>query len=280
MGEDIGEVIEWIDAIRWSNELDIYLINLSQRRDRMRLMHDQLKAQGLVYERIEAVNGLGDADIGYPKDHPRLSKGEFACYLSHVAVWKRLVDSGAPHCLVLEDDAVLSPSFHNITNQEAFFTHPQMVTRLETRLQGKTTVFRKPILKLEGFSLYLANKCDVGSCAYVLKRTFAQHLLDNHATPRIPVDLLLNDSQQTRSDHNLVAQLVPAICTQRILLDDENPCTSARSDLEQTRRGFQHSEAKNMLYRIKREITYPFIHYWPLGRSARKRIPISFEGSD
>lgn len=68
--------------------MDTFLINLDHRTDRLDFMQKQLDAIGLMVTRISAVNGLGAADIGYSEHHPRLSKGEYACYLSHVKCWK------------------------------------------------------------------------------------------------------------------------------------------------------------------------------------------------
>ncbi|MDE0407754.1 MAG: glycosyltransferase family 25 protein, partial [Alphaproteobacteria bacterium] len=40
-----------------------------------------------------------------------LSPGEIGCFLSHYALWERLVETGTPHAIVLEDDARLEDGF-------------------------------------------------------------------------------------------------------------------------------------------------------------------------
>lgn len=89
--------------------MQTYLKNLDHRTDRLAFMKAQLGPMGLPYQRIAAINGMGADDIGYPANHPRLTKGEFACYLSHIKCWQALLNSDAEHCLILEDDVAFGP---------------------------------------------------------------------------------------------------------------------------------------------------------------------------
>lgn len=92
----------------------IYLINLDQSTDRLAQCDKLLKQHGLAYERVPGVLGknLSDAEVeqyydqaANKKMHYRtLSRGEIGCYLSHRKCWQRIVDSGQPYGVVLEDD--------------------------------------------------------------------------------------------------------------------------------------------------------------------------------
>jgi len=94
--------------------LNIYVINLDKRPDRMTFMKGQLDILKLPYTRIAAIDGTGDNDIGYPVEHKRLSKPEYGCYLSHLACYKALLATNTAHCLVLEDDVLLSSSLYDV----------------------------------------------------------------------------------------------------------------------------------------------------------------------
>ena len=114
-----------------------YVINLSDRKDRMDLFESQ-KTVGtpnygyigrslnrLEYERFDAVNGskltyqqlkkLGyDTDSNWidPIHSTHLTSGEVGCFLSHYNLWKKCIELNVPLC-ILEDDAVVPDNLHD-----------------------------------------------------------------------------------------------------------------------------------------------------------------------
>lgn len=214
--------------------MKIFLINLAQRSDRLAFMEDQLSALGLPFTRIEAVDGLGDAEIAYPANHSRLSKAEFACYLSHVKCWEAFLATDESHCLILEDDVVLAKSLPQILAHKAFFDHNGKLTRLECRI-WRTRVSKTWRHRFNGRKLRRITAYDGGAGALVITRDYAAYLLAQHATPEIPVDDVLLDPTQTRYRPKTVYQLDPAPATQSIFLEDSEDTSHWRSDLQTTR---------------------------------------------
>lgn len=91
-----------------------YLINLARSTERLAAADAQLRAAGIAYERIEAVDGraLGWRGI-WKKVRPfrfvlararPLQLGEAGCTLSHNLALRKLMDSGEPAALIFEDD--------------------------------------------------------------------------------------------------------------------------------------------------------------------------------
>jgi GR25 family glycosyltransferase involved in LPS biosynthesis len=100
----------------------IYVINLKERPDRWKLFMEQDPiVKALQIHRINAVNGKL---LNYLKDpristHTRLNimrndrrthreiatMGAIGCTISHVNIWRKLVASGRPYAVVMEDDA-------------------------------------------------------------------------------------------------------------------------------------------------------------------------------
>lgn len=91
-----------------------YLINLARNTIRFANSTAQLDRQGIPFERIDAVDGwaLPDAEIvrvydsrenGRRARHP-LIRSEIGCYLSHIAVWRRIAEGAAGGGFVFEDD--------------------------------------------------------------------------------------------------------------------------------------------------------------------------------
>lgn len=96
-----------------SLDVRCFLINLDRSPDRLATMDARLRALALPYERVPGVDGLKlpDAEFAWQtrvnRFYKPLSRGEVGCHLSHLEALKRLVASGAPYALILEDDAEL-----------------------------------------------------------------------------------------------------------------------------------------------------------------------------
>ena len=114
-----------------------YVINLSDRKDRMKLFESQKTVgtfnygywhrslNNLEYERFDAVNGskltyeqlkkLGyDTDSNWidPIHSTHLTSGEVGCFLSHYNLWKKCIELNVPLC-ILEDDAVVPDNLYD-----------------------------------------------------------------------------------------------------------------------------------------------------------------------
>jgi len=97
-----------------SQALRIFVISLARAAERRATVCAHLQALGLEYELVDGVDGRALT----AEEHARLlapgvtfsSPGVVGCYMSHMAVYRRLVESGAAAALVLEDDAMLNPA--------------------------------------------------------------------------------------------------------------------------------------------------------------------------
>lgn len=97
--------------------MKIYVVNLKKASQKRLHMEAQLKKVGINdYEFIEAVYG---ADLS-PEfisenvyDYPAcsLTLGEVGCSLSHINIYKDMVNKQIPYAMVLEDDVILPDDF-------------------------------------------------------------------------------------------------------------------------------------------------------------------------
>lgn len=93
--------------------LEVFVINLPQRTDKKEQMLKQSEEFDIPVKIIEAVNGaaLTEEQIQeLVRDYPAccLTKGVIGCALSHISVYKKMVDDHIPLALVLEDDAIMN----------------------------------------------------------------------------------------------------------------------------------------------------------------------------
>lgn len=101
-------------------DLPVFAINLAHRADRWSALSRRLAAIGLDrVARVDAVEGakldvstialfLGDyaGRIDQPpRSHLALTRPALGCFLSHLALWRWVVESGLERVLILEDDA-------------------------------------------------------------------------------------------------------------------------------------------------------------------------------
>jgi glycosyl transferase, family 25 len=108
-------------------DLPIAVINLPHRTDRWEAISSRMAAVGLnKLIRMPAVYGadLTAAQIegflrapaanaeGAPSDHLSLTRPAIGCFMSHLAVWRWVIETNAPRVLVFEDDAVPAPDFN------------------------------------------------------------------------------------------------------------------------------------------------------------------------
>lgn len=98
--------------------IPIHIINLPHRTDRKEKLLSELKRHKVEnYVFADAVNGAdldieamvarGDVDFS----HRQLKRGEYGCYLSHLNVYKKILDSDEEVHLILEDDVYFVPGF-------------------------------------------------------------------------------------------------------------------------------------------------------------------------
>ena len=101
-------------------DIDMYYINLDRATKRRAEFERQCKEQDLQVERYEAVDARRIRDevieevLGHPRSEnfknsilvdDRRNIGHFGCFLSHIGVFQKFMESDKPYCLLFEDDA-------------------------------------------------------------------------------------------------------------------------------------------------------------------------------
>ncbi|MDD3448826.1 MAG: glycosyltransferase family 25 protein [Gammaproteobacteria bacterium] len=180
--------------------MHVFVINLMRREDRRQGMMQQLDHLDLDFEFVPAVDGanLGRDDMvqyRLSKSAIALREGgmhqnEIACLLSHMKVYKMILEKNLPYALVLEDDAVLEPALPGILS--AIETLPQVwdVIKLNSWPDKKGV----PIGPAgEGFEWSYFKNIG-GMTGYIVSRSGAERMLDyiKRKGIYVPIDVVLS----------------------------------------------------------------------------------------
>ena len=98
---------------------NVWVINLDRRPERWKSTLARLIQLGLYPRRWSATDKEDPVIVAeYERINPRVRKGEFACYKSHLNLWNFLYQSGVPNAIIFEDD-ISVPSdvgLHDVIN--------------------------------------------------------------------------------------------------------------------------------------------------------------------
>lgn len=165
--------------------MKIILINLDGDTERRRRVEGRLRALGLDWERLPAVDGrrldpsheaLVDREAQAARGL-RISPGEVGCWLSHRAAQRRIAEGPEDLALILEDD---------LDVHEAL---PGVLARIEQGAAGRFDVvylhrYRlkrrySPVRRLGGgHTLGFVRPVDSGTLAYVMTRDAAERYIE------------------------------------------------------------------------------------------------------
>lgn len=111
----------------------IYLINLDRRPDRLERFMNSFENSDMKNMNILRMNAVDGSEIditrvplsetakgelkqiettGFRSKHYQLTRGAIGCYLSHVKVWKDIVEKGHKNGLIFEDDVTLPDNMY------------------------------------------------------------------------------------------------------------------------------------------------------------------------
>lgn len=196
----------------------VYCINLDRRPDRLQHIRDELKRCDVPFTRLAAVDGSDReiaeiaATIQPTTLGQRMSNGAFGALQSHRKAWTTFLGTADSHCVVIEDDMLLSDDFGSLLNPEWIPADADLV-KLETwgnRVQVDSSVI--PISAQRGIAQLFSSH--IGAGAYVISRSAAVKALNFTDVAKDPVDEVLFNVSLPFNEGCKVYQLLPAAAVQ------------------------------------------------------------------
>ncbi|WP_420585788.1 glycosyltransferase family 25 protein [Ruegeria sp.] len=115
----------------------ILIISLADATDRQQAISEKLDALGLDYSFFTAIDGrnglpsnyepLIDRELADKRVRRLMTDGEFACALSHRAIYQHVIDQNLPGAVILEDDAQIQPEFKTFVDEKGFLLAPMLL---------------------------------------------------------------------------------------------------------------------------------------------------------
>lgn len=174
--------------------MKIFVINLPENSARLEAMNRQLQSMDLAYEILPAVRGKSLTPEERRRDYDekrcfhtfgqQLGAGLLGCALSHIAIYRKVVEENILHALVLEDDAWLNPNLPQLLNaiEKQFSADQSSIILLSWAISVK-----QPYRRLwAGYGLQPVRSAQC-THAYVVTRAAGKALLEAlypvHAVP-------------------------------------------------------------------------------------------------
>lgn len=172
--------------------LKVFVISLQTSLDRRSRVTDMLKAIGLEFEFFDAVDGRSlDHKTYVAPDAPwELLPGEVGCYLSHLGVWRKVVNERVEVSLVLEDDALFDASALLVIDACINSAQGWDAIRLSSIEKQVGLVVRNLV---DDFKLILPTKSPSGLAGYLIRHSGAERMLAAYSKILMPIDTAVDE---------------------------------------------------------------------------------------
>lgn len=235
------------------------VISLKTASDRREHIQTQFGQQNIDFEFLDALTPERAAEyarqLELKFDLSRVTKGEIACFMSHVAVWDLAVQEGLDHVAIFEDDVFLGEDAKQFLSQDKWITKEWQIIKLEA--------FSKKVL-LSATQAHLANERELhilkgrhlGGAGYILSLDAAKYLLHLVKQTKIvePVDHILFDPIYHQQSTYVLYQMKPALCIQGYLYQTQNNMFLSSLEGQRIQRRKNESKSRSLVEKMQREL--------------------------
>ena len=173
----------------------VFVINLDRSKKRLLNISSQLEKLGIPFERFPAVDGNGiiNQELYFNKKRFKLEclhdvvPGEVGCSLSHIKIWRRIVDSKIPFALVLEDDVDLDKELPCFLSSQEFKKADFLKLDFDP---DKYTGSQPKTIQAIGKEVIECDLAPYSAAGYIISKKAASIFLSSTKNMYYPIDLL------------------------------------------------------------------------------------------
>lgn len=246
-----------------------YVISLNTAIERRKHITHEFDKQDITFKFFDAITTHQLDEVSKQLglllfESQRLSAIEKACFLSHISLWQKMIDSNLEYIAIFEDDIYLGKNADNFLINDQWILNNLIhmdIIKLETSLE-KTHCSKKEINYGKRSFSRLKN-WHTGAAAYIISNKGAkillQHIRSLNTHNYVPIDEMIFDKLLSQIS---VYQMAPALSIQSTFLEASNP--TLVSDLEAERLEHRKNRPKD-----PRDLKY---YLKKLKRSIGKRV--------
>lgn len=185
-----------------SQAIKIFIINLRNEVDRRKHIVNELKKLNLEFEIFFAKKGseltkkeitLYSKKEAFKNENRDLSLDEISCALSHIKIYKKIIESKYRLSLILEDDVVINKNLLNIFKNLNKF--PKNWELINFYTDARKKVIGRKIY--ENYQCVRFNERANRTCSYLIKMKTAEKLIKFALPVRFPADGLTGRNDLT-----------------------------------------------------------------------------------
>lgn len=243
------------------------VISLSTAVERRKHISSEFAQKNVDFDFFDALTPepatIFSQELGLRIDERILTKGELACFMSHVFLWKRMIDENIPYMAIFEDDIYLGDNVVDFLTDSSWINDQWHLIKLEEFTHrialGKQVKNFKGQIQRSIFELKSKN---LGTAGYILSLHGAKSLLSyiQKLDKLIALDHLMFEHLIYENIFS-VYQMKPALCIQDVTLYSCKDSVKFASHLYKerlTRRKYNKKKGVNKivleLYRILHQL--------------------------
>lgn len=199
-----------------------YVISLTTELDRRAHITKEFNSQRIPFEFFDALTpNIAEQfseKLGFKINKKNLTGGELACFMSHLTLWKKMIDDKISYMGIFEDDIFLGQNASDFLNRENWFDEEIHVVKLEAFTPR--VILGKRLYHYKDRDICLLKGSNLGAAGYILSLEGAKALINFISTQDtlVPIDHIIFELY-IKENNKRVAQIVPALCIQELELN-------------------------------------------------------------
>ncbi|WP_151960046.1 glycosyltransferase family 25 protein [Acinetobacter bereziniae] len=243
------------------------VISLSTAVERRKHISSEFAQKNVDFDFFDALTPepatIFSQELGLRIDEHILTKGELACFMSHVFLWKRMIDENIPYMAIFEDDIYLGDNVVDFLTDSSWINDQWHLIKLEEFTHR--IALGKQVKNFKGHiqrSIFELKSKNLGTAGYILSLHGAKSLLSyiQKLDKLIALDHLMFEHLIYENIFS-VYQMKPALCIQDVTLYSCKDSVKFASHLYKerlTRRKYNKKKGMNKiileLYRILHQL--------------------------
>jgi len=204
--------------------MDIFVVSLKNALERRKHINKQFMTQQIEFQYFDAIepHQIEEAlkNTGIELKNCSLTKGEIGCLLSHISLWKKIIDNNLPYMAIFEDDIYLGENVKAFLTDASWIDKHSDLIKLEEFTPRVVLGEKVKEFETEPYrALFDLKSKNLGTAGYILSLHGAKQLISyiQSLDKLIALDHLMFENC-IQNKVLSVRQMKPALCIQDVTL--------------------------------------------------------------